>query len=55
MPELVERFIRNHKLDDREEYRKLLEQLEEPETAEYLRTEAVRLREQHYGKKIYIR
>ena len=55
MPELVERFIRNHKLDDREEYRKLLEQLEEPETAEYLRTEAVRLREQYYGKKIYIR
>lgn len=55
MSDLVERFVRNHKLKDREEYRQLLVCMEQPETAEYLRTEAVKLREHYYGKKVYIR
>lgn len=52
---LAERFVKNHKLTDREEYRELLEQSEEKETAEYLRQEAIRLRKQYYGSKVYIR
>lgn len=55
MPELVERFIRNHELDSREEYKQLLECLEEPEAADYLREAAAGLRERYYGKKVYIR
>lgn len=55
MSNLVERFIRNHKLKNREEYRQLLECLEEPEVNELVRKEAIGLREQYYGKKVYIR
>lgn len=55
MSALVERFVRNHKLENREEYRQLLECLEEPEALEYLRAEAVKQRERYYGRKVYIR
>lgn len=55
MMDLAERFVKNHKLADREEYRELLKQSEDKEVAEYLRREAVSLRKQYYGNKVYIR
>lgn len=55
MGDLVERFVRNHQLADGEEYKDLLKRLEDPAAAEYLRTEAVRLRRQYYGNNVYVR
>lgn len=55
MTDLVERFVKNHKLENREEYRELLKHLEDPEAAEYVRVRAVKLRERHYGRAVYVR
>ena len=55
MADLVERFVRNHKLKDREEYRELLKRTETPEIMEYLKEQANILRNQFYGKKVYVR
>lgn len=55
MADLVERFVRNHRLADGEEYRILLECLKEPAAAEYVRAEAVRIRKKYYGKNVYVR
>ncbi|MCI8374389.1 MAG: [FeFe] hydrogenase H-cluster radical SAM maturase HydE [Lachnospiraceae bacterium] len=55
MADVVERFVRDHGLADEEEYGILLRRLEKPETAEYLRTEAVRLQRMYYGNKVYVR
>ena len=55
MTDLVERFVREHKLANEKEYEELLTRMEEPAAAEYLRTEAVALRKQYYGNKVYVR
>lgn len=55
MTDLVERFVRKHRLADRKEYRALLESLEEPTALEYLTAEAVKLRKKYYGEKVYVR
>ena len=41
MTDLVERFVREHKLANEKEYEELLTRMEEPAAAEYLRTEEI--------------
>ncbi len=55
MADLVERFVRDHRLANQEEYGELLESLEKPGTGEYLQAEAVKLRKKYYGDKVYVR
>ena len=51
---IAEKFIMDHQLS-REEYRLLLEHAQDPELQEQLRQEAVCLRKQYYGTKVYVR
>ncbi len=55
MADLVEHFVRNHKLENKEEYRRLLKCLEDEEASAHVRAEAVRLRKKYYGEDVYIR
>ena len=52
--ELVEKLIRQHELT-KEEYVALLKQVDNKEIAERLTKEAVRIRKQYYGDKVFIR
>lgn len=52
--DLVDKLIKNKELE-KEEYVKLFEDYKNPETAEKLSREAVRIRKEYYGDKIYIR
>lgn len=52
--ELAEKLIRQHELT-KEEYVELLKQYQNPEIANRLTEEAVRLRKEHYGEKVFIR
>lgn len=52
--ELVEKLIRQHELT-KEEYVELLKQYDNKEVAERLAQEAVRLRKENYGEKVFIR
>lgn len=52
--ELAEKLIRQHELT-KEEYVELLKQYQDPEIADRLAQEAVRLRKEHYGEKVFIR
>lgn len=54
MLEAEEKLIRDHRLS-REEYRMLLEHWQDAETGERLTAEAVRLRRQYYGDKVFTR
>lgn len=54
MREIAERFIENTDFTE-EEFRTLIGCFEDPETAEMLTREAVRIRKQHYGDKVYTR
>lgn len=51
---IVEKFIENHSLS-KTEYVKLLKQWENPEVNRRLKEEAVKLRNERYGKKVYTR
>lgn len=52
--ELAEKLIRQHELT-KEEYVELLKQYQDPEIADRLAKEAVRLRKEYYGEKVFIR
>lgn len=52
--ETAEKLIKNHRLT-KEEYVQLLEHADEPHIREMLAEEAVRLRRQYYGDKVYAR
>lgn len=52
--DVVGKLIQNHELS-REEYIELLRDWENPEVSKALREEAVRLRRQYYGDKVYTR
>ena len=51
---LAEKLIRNHELS-MDEYVKLLEQYQNQDIVKLLADEAVRLRKQYYGDKVYTR
>lgn len=55
MSDLVEDFVRNHRLENQEEYRRLLEYLEDQEISAYVQSEAVRIRKKYYGEDVYVR
>lgn len=52
--DVVEKLIKNRKLS-KEEYIELIAQWEDPEVNDRLKTEAAKLRDQYYGKKVYTR
>ena len=52
--DFADKLIKNRELE-KEEYVKLFEDYKNPETAEKLSREAVRIRKEYYGDKIYIR
>ncbi len=54
MRAIAERFIKNTDFTE-DEFRMLVECAEDPEAAELLTQEAVRIRKKHYGDKVYIR
>lgn len=51
---MEKKFLESHRLS-RSEYTELLRKWEDRETAELLRNEAVRLRKQYYGTKVFTR
>ena len=54
MQNIVERYIENPDFT-KEEFAQLLGCMSDPEAAEALKKEAVRIRKQHYGEKVYTR
>ncbi len=54
MREIAESFIKNNDFT-KKEFRMLLECADDPESAEMLRQEAVRIRKKYYGDKVYTR